>query len=486
MRLGTAPRLESWLAGCNERPHLWLLICAALLAVQISPWWYPAPDSVLYLSIARSIVKGEHISRLGSSQLAFPPGYPLLISPAFLVGDRPFLLLSVIHWGMAVALMLGVYVWARRQCPAAALLITGLVMVNIGVWVHYRRMLSELAFMMVAVWTVYVLNAARRASTLRSALSWGVAGALLLVLLGMIREVGVLFGAGCGAALCIDAYRHRQRWSRAIILALLVSVPAAVAVAGFTRYDVAMAQRSVEHTGTHWDGLVRPQPTGRVAEGVRLRISDIGRLTIPGMFKAYSGPGQWVNVNLAVYVAVCVLVTFGWWKFISRECDVYALTLPFYLAAYVAWPFDGGTRYVVPLLPVLLACVWFAIESRRRWRLTLLAALLVAHLAVAVGYWTLIEIPRARECNAEWSSAEELAARLRGSSQTLLAANVPPCLWLMLAFSLDRPVDVSSDGVAVDREVQWIVMPDGDPTSPGFRAVATIAKYKLLTRDDDR
>ncbi len=63
--------------------------------------------------------------------------------------------------------MAGVYRWIRPLAPAAAVLLTGLVMVNVALWIYYRRTLSEMAFMTVMIWTVLVLNSALEAGQLR-------------------------------------------------------------------------------------------------------------------------------------------------------------------------------------------------------------------------------------------------------------------------------------------------------------------------------
>jgi len=195
--------LERWLARCNEQPRRWLGAFALLLATQISPWWYPAPDAVVYLSMARSVVFDAHLTRFGSRQLGLAPGYPLLVSPTFLLGDLPLLALSIVNWVLAVLLMLGVYLWVRRCVPPAAVLLTGLVVVNIGMLNLCRRNLSELPFMTLAVWSVHVFNAARRAPAVRAGF-YALLGGALLALLGLIREVGITLGIGFIAALCAD------------------------------------------------------------------------------------------------------------------------------------------------------------------------------------------------------------------------------------------------------------------------------------------
>ena len=482
------PSFEAWLANCNRRPRPWLAAGAALFALQISPWWYPTPDTVLYLSMARRIATVHHIGALGNPQTGFPPGYPLLISPAFLFGERPFLALSFIHWLMAVALMLGVYRWFYRHCPAAALLLTGLVMVNVSVWIHYRRALSELAFMTVLIWTVHALNAVLDSKTTPIAFLRGLLAGALLILLSLIREVGLVCGAGFAVAALISVRRATIRRRVAIAMTLFVAIPAALAVVGFLLHDVTMKATSPVPMGTHVDGLMHPPATTsteRLIEGVRLRITDVGQLLIPGMFNAYGRQGNWLDLNMAVYAPLFVVVAIGWWKLVHRQPDVFALTLPFYLLAYIVWAFAGGSRYTLPMLPVLLASLWCVVELLHQRRLTVLAVLLVGHLAVAIGYWIVRDIPRGRECNTQWRTVERLAAAIQGDRRGVLAVDVPECVGHMLAFSLDRPVQMTRNQHD-DPDARWILMKEVEPAVPGFSVALRVTPYELLVRDDDR
>jgi hypothetical protein len=475
------------LAVWTRRPAPWLVVFAALLAVQISPWWYPTPDTVLYLSAARSIALHHRFGTLGNAQLGFPPGYPLLISPAFLLGDHLFLVVSIIHWCLAVALMLGVYRWAQRCCPDGALLLTGLVMVNVSTWIHFRRALSELAFMTVLIWTVQSLDALRRARAARAVLARGFLAGVLLLLVSMIREVGLMVGVGFGLAALIDAWHARRSWPAAFVLTLLVVAPAAIAVVSFVRYDTAMKAVAATPIGTHLDGLASsPAPLGtQITEGLRLRISEVGRLLIPGMFNAYGRPHNWLDLNVLIYVPLFVLVGIGWWRLVRRHDDVLALTLPFYLLAYTLWPFAGGARYMLPMLPVLWASVWYLVEPFRRLRLSLLAVLLIGHLAVALGHWFIKDLPRARDCNARWNSVDEVAARMHSDASVLLAPSVPQCVQLMLELRLDRLVALSS-GAETDRRARWLLLPDTEPVAPGFSVALRTGPYTLLQREPDR
>src|SRR5262245_59894295 len=108
-----------WLGGTRAR---WLLVCWALLVgVQvITPLWYTTPDTCAYLSLARSLASGEPPTNLGSRNLVFGIGYPIVISPAFLSGAAPFLLVTAINAALATAYLAGVVTWVRRRDAAAA------------------------------------------------------------------------------------------------------------------------------------------------------------------------------------------------------------------------------------------------------------------------------------------------------------------------------------------------------------------------------
>ena len=117
--------LETGLRAVNERPRLWLTVLALLLAAQIRPWWFPQVDGRSFLSMARSLAVEGQMRNLGRAHLWFFPGYSLLLSPLYLFGQRPFLLISVFQWTSAILFMIGVYWWARSVVPQWAVWIAG-------------------------------------------------------------------------------------------------------------------------------------------------------------------------------------------------------------------------------------------------------------------------------------------------------------------------------------------------------------------------
>ena len=109
-------KLVAILRWPQARPKIALVATAILLATQIGPWWYATSDSKGYLSIARSLANGHGLTNLGSPHIWFAPGYPVILSPLFLLSDRPFLAISIVTWLLAVAYLAGVYLGPAGRC----------------------------------------------------------------------------------------------------------------------------------------------------------------------------------------------------------------------------------------------------------------------------------------------------------------------------------------------------------------------------------
>jgi hypothetical protein len=468
----------------RQRPAwLWFAGWGVLLAVQIiSPLWYPGYDAVRYLSIARSAM-GGHAANLGSPHLVYGVGYPLLISPVFLSGPFPFLWLSLLHAALAAVYAAGTYLWVRRQVAEAAVFIALLAVANSLVLVTFRRALSETAFLAVMIWTVNALSALshRRAG-------WRLApvAALLLSLLALIRQAGILFLAGFVVLLTIRAWRRELSWGRALLLSAGVGVPATAALTAMLAYDQATAARQGDPS--HLEILTR-SAAGRaehpdwslpaqVLEGLRLRLSEVGRLTVPGMANAYSDAGNWLNLNFCVYLPLTGLLALGWWRF-ARRLDVFALTLPFYAALYVCWPFDQSARFFVPLLPLLWVCFWHALPALGRRRVALLGVLLVLHTAVALGYWLAVDRPRALAAHRLWPAVARLADVIRTDPGPVAVGSGLGKTQFLLEYLLDRPVISEGQEQA---KVRWLVTGKDIPIESGFTPRAAVGPYRLWQR----
>lgn len=486
-RLGLPAR---FIASVERHPTCWLAGCALLLAVQISPWWTPTPDACSYLSMARSLAADGEMTNLGSPHLRFPLGYPVLISPLFLLSERPFLALSVWQWAVGVVWLWGVYHWARGVAPGGAVWIALLAGANAAVWLHFRRTLSEVAFMALLIWIVNLLVTLAEPRAWRAAL-WrtGVAAAMLVWLV-TIRQAGIMLAAGFGIVLGCEALRGRMAWGRAVCLTLAFGLPASAAVVLLARHDAqtaAMAGRQPYVTG-----FVVEQYAGlgsQLLEGLRLRINDVGRLTIPAMFKAYGPAGDWLDANSLACTLAFILVTAGWWQLARHRSDALVWMWPFYFGLYSLWAWEAGARYFVPVVPLLMASLWYALASWARHRTAIIAGLLIAHLVMSVGYWGVRTIPRGLERQRLWTHVDEMAEAIGQAPGPVHAAGVREDVRLMLQFVLDRPVTFSgaesqlSDAVrSSGGEPQWLVLPRGEPHGEDYVVHRVTGPFQLALR----
>lgn len=471
-----------------QRPGLWFALLALLLALQVKWWWQPCPDAVSYLSIARHLAHGE-LQRCDSPHVVMAPGYPLLVAPAFLISDRPFLIIAVVHFVLAMLLMAAVYLWFRRWgCPAAAPL-AALVLSSACFCQHYRNTISELAFTTALMWAAYALERLIRAATWRQTALWGAAALCLSVLAASTRLVGVFLLVGFAATLLVCTIRRQIPWGRAAGLMALIGVPVGAAVLSLVVWDHAMAARAGEGAKSYAQHMAAEgmTPVEQVVEGTRLRISECGRLLLPGMYKAYARPGQWLNPVIPLYIALAGGLAWAWWKRIRDGGDLLLFMLPAYLGLYVIWPFDQGGRYLLPVLPILAFCLWGLLERLPQRRFVVLLALVMAHAGVSLGYWA--RDLRFARCYDQWDEVASLGERVRAEPSAVAWYDPEDRrqlegLRLMLAYEVNRPLVNSADESAIGPDVRWLVVPSDCTGVAGFAARAAAGQLMLLERAD--
>ncbi len=473
-------RLDAAARRACDRPRPWLVGFTLLLALQINPWWWPGRDAGHYLSMARSVAHGQGFRAFG--ELDVPrAGYPLLVSPAFLVSERPFLILSVVHWLLAVAILLGVYRWARRLAGPAALLLAGLVVLNAGFGMHSRTTLTEIPFMAATIWAVIAAHEALGARRVVGTVGWGLAGGLLLASAVAIRPLGVVLLPGVALAALLEVRRGRVSWGRAVALCGTACGLGALSLLLLAGSDYTGAGRAAWPGATYLQPLLGSLGGGlaSVLEGLRARVDECGRLLIPGMVKTYDKPHVWLGINTLTYIPVTFAVLVGWVRLIRRHSDALALAAPFYVGILLLWPFDQGIRFGLPMLPLMWACVWMLLGGDAGTssdqgassgvvphRTAVLAVLLTAHLAVATGYF-IRDAVRVQRLNQTWGELEAVAAPMRAAPGRVVACGVSQEQELMLRFLIDLQVDRSDEIAAIPADARWVVLGQ-EAAVPGF------------------
>jgi hypothetical protein len=455
----------------------WLLAAAALLlALQISPLFYSHGDAAPYLSIARHIARGDGLQNQGSPAIWFPPGYPLLLSPLFVFGDLPLLAISVVQWVLAIALLWGIYCWARPLSREGAAWIAALTVGTSGVWIHYRRAISEIAFMAAMAWLLACIQRLCRPAATNTA--WLVAAIGLTVASCLIRPVGIALAAGGCFALLGAAGRGRRSsgteaytitWPRAIAAGLLIAAAAAITVGAVLLREHAAAERAGAETYLSSLETVRgTSALDGLGPWLALVVSDVGRITVPFMFKCYGDIGAWCDVNMAVYVPVFVLLLSGWLRWMRRGDDPLAWSLPFYFAVLTYFRWESGARWWIPMTPAFFMCLWFALERCGRWRLDVFRVLWLLHIVAALAYWLFSDLPHNRGVDQYWPAVRGLAQGITSDRDHVVIDARLADVGALLTLDLDRHVNEWSVDAPLPDAAKWLILPADQQPPAGF------------------
>jgi hypothetical protein len=473
----TRPQLESRIEQAASSPRPWLLLLAAfLLLTHLQWWWNGSGDQMNYLSIARHFAQGE-IARFDQPDLRYAPGYPLLIAPTFWLSDKPFLLINLIHTGLLIAMLGPMTRWFARYAGGAAPLLTALVATNLSLWFYTTRPLSEAAFIPCLLVTGVLLQQITDQPRLRNALPWILAGAAATLVLVMIRQLGVFLLSALAVVLLIRTLRGQTRWWDALTRLATTALPACLSIVALSRYEQNAADASEM---TYVDHLLREDitPLERLALCTHLRISEIGRLMMPGMRTTYAQEGDWLDINMVIYTALFLLLAWGWIRLIRRRADVLLWFLPFYLGFLLFWPYEAATRYATPILPMLVLVLWGAIEPLTRSRLRILAAAAALHLLVTLGYWG-IELTNMNTAD-EWASAQAVAAQVADDRDHVAVRGVTTSWQYRLRFLLNRNIQFANNpDQLAEHQPHWLIVGPDKPAPSDWTPVLTLDTLTL-------
>jgi hypothetical protein len=205
------------------------------------------------------------------------------------------------------------------------------------------------------------------------------------------------------------------------------------------------------------------------------------------MFKASVPPGRWLHVNMVIYLACFAFMAWGWWKLVRKDADVFALTLPFYVGMYIIWGFEQGSRFLVPMVPLLMTCMALTLMRVRPARFfTIASCVMLAHLAVAAGYWIAIDAQRARAVDAKWPAIDVIAESIEqdpGPVEFFEGANTER---RMLELAIDRTIETWEGSQSPRDATQWLVASKanwkGSQPPAHFRQVAIVDEYVVFRR----
>jgi hypothetical protein len=162
--------------------------------------------------------------------------------------------------------------------------------------------------------------------------------------------------------------------------------------------------------------------------------------------------------------------------------------LPAYFLLYSHWVCDQPCgRFMLPMLPIIVACAWYGLATLVRRRATVVFGLLIlVHLAQAGGYWLLVDAPRAYENHRNWSLVDRLARQIRERhGEVALATSVDQAchgLWL----ELDWSYPLRNLEMQFGPRVVWVVEAAGSRPPRGFSVKRVDGPVQLASRNPEK
>ena len=486
-------------------------------------------DDAWYVLFAKSLADGSGYriisSAAGPMLPLYPPGFPALLSFAFLVNPafpgNVWLLKSV-----SVAAMIGVgtlsyvYLHSHRQLPRElAISAAGAITITPAfVFLATSTVMSECVFTLAQLACVVLLHRAvdggeSQRSRLLSIAAGGVAAATVL-----IRTAGV----GLVAAAVLWLIMER-RW-RALALFSAAAVPCLAvwlmyaSANGPTReqrlaHGGAVSYNYTEQIGMRWAGS--PAFGRATASEIPTRIGgnlvdvlgrDTGGLLLPGLFRGPSESGEEIVAlggraglvtgsmgnaveTMVISFALSGVVLIGFFVKARERVTVAELLIVAALTITLVWPF-WTFRFVLPLTPFLFLYLIAGVRllSGGSWRAARLALLCIGGLSLVdhAGYVALAKSASGSN-GIQWlvdarNVSEAIGFTKTGLADGILASTNPALVFLHTqrkGIALDDPgasmQDLKSRGIRYGASFVPAELPD-----------ASLGDYRVLYRSPAR
>lgn len=320
----------------------------------------------------------------------YPPGTALLLLPVYAIfGFNPTALTAALTAYLIVGMLFAYSLFARLDSPRLAALATVLVLANPYVWQSAAIIASEYPFMLWLYATLLLLQLRERATALMTTIAFSVAVGVAIYISYATRDVGGLL---LPAMAIHDVVRIKNVAAR--LIPAVVAFSAAVAV----QHGLLPDQVSVFGITMHEIAHVYASGGRAVAWNIQDYLSgfryffpapELVNLIISALTLGAIAIGMWCRVRTGLTSDTAPGqgrsgVVLRW----IRALPIDVLYILGTVALLISLPpeAEGGTRYLLPLLPLFM---WYAVLPLRRLRIerARLGALICAAAVVAlVGY----------------------------------------------------------------------------------------------------
>lgn len=395
-------------------------IALALALVRFDPYLFTGGDNTHYYALARALATGrgyvDLITPGAPPHTHYPPGFPALLVPVYLLTGGNYLALKLVSFVAAAAALFALYRLASRDpavppwAAAAAVWLMGLY----GVFQLYsQRVLSDMPYLALVLAALAVFQGiASDPSGARPDRRWLLACALALAAF-YVRTAGVTLLAGVGAWTILG-----RRWKLAATTAAIFGTGAApwflwtrMAASGGgggggggggAGGNVALLAQRGTSALSGGEG-----PIVEFAQRLWSVFVEYGFYQFPQLFWPVDPPP--VPVRVAALALGGALVVYGAWRAVRTRSvapgDLYVAAtlgiLPF-------WPWLGD-RYMLTIAPFLWLYLLVGIDSVARWkgRSPALAPLTAGALAVLLLVFGVAAAGRQWERTRAWLDGDE-------------------------------------------------------------------------------
>ena len=330
-------------------------------------------DTPYHILSARAWAGPAGFSAADPAQTKFPPGWSLaLVLCQWFVGGS---YADFARFGAALfplALLASYVLFRQRMGAGASAAWTG-AMIFSASWftVATSGVRSETLYTAVTMgflaWSEHSFRSGRIPGFAR------MLGALLLVSSVLVRSIGVSLLIATAVTVAHTLWRNRQDGVR---VASQFAFPFAAAVAATGAWKLLSRARTVEHYPGELMNLYGQQfwlkdphrpglgPASlldvvlRIPDNLKLRATQIAELgtNVPWISPSWTSP---------VVVAVTVILAAGLLRELRQRFPLLAYYALFYLGILLVWPFDEGTRFLLPLFPVVVILGMSGLASLR-------------------------------------------------------------------------------------------------------------------------
>jgi hypothetical protein len=362
-----------------RRGEVWLVSAVSVLLALGFAWFTATEyrffgDTEHYVTMAREIASGKAIREGSWLHSFFPPGAPLLLSPAALAFHGSFAAIS--RWAAVLGSLVFPLTWwyVRRRSrwlawPIAILTVGSIPFLDLVT----DNPMSDVIFLAVTLALLIWAEQHEREAATAGRVGWGstLLGCVLLVAMPVVRSVGVIAIAAAGLALGSRLVLRKPEERR---VTLREAIPFLVALGVMVIWYFGLQrERGYIKVFTLADPMhpdlgpaTVTQLLTRPAREIVTELNNLILLMLPGIPLRLT----WFTPFLLVVPAIVV----GWWRELRGAGRFAALYCAGYVAFLLIWSYVIGPRYLLGVVPLLWVFLFGGVEeivrairADRRW-----------------------------------------------------------------------------------------------------------------------